>query len=142
MRINKISEKYQTKTKARTISYLSLCALLSASFLFFNVNASELNTSEEDKLVTVELSQADIESLKLGQQINAALQAIKHPKDPTSIHKITVLGWDQRYYLMIRGWLVLQLQADQSIYTGTQEQAHIASRIEFIKKAIRTIDLE
>ncbi|MDG1733491.1 MAG: hypothetical protein P8M49_00925 [Thalassotalea sp.] len=140
MNVKYISEKYKTKTSVK--NHFSIFVLLSASLIYFNANSNELNVQEQDKFVTVKLSQEDIESLKLGQQINEALQAIKHPKDPASIHKITALGWDQRYYLMIRGWLVLQLQADKSIYTGTQEQAHIASRIEFIKKAIRTIDLE
>ena len=140
MNVKYISEKYKTKTSVK--NHFSLLVLLSASLISFNANSNELNAQEQDKFETVELSQEDIESLKLGQQIKAALQAIKHPKDPSSIHKITVLGWDQRYYLMIRGWLVLQLQADQSIYTGSQEQAHLADRIEFVKKAIRTIDLE
>ncbi|TRX54451.1 hypothetical protein [Thalassomonas sp. M1454] len=138
MNINNKSKTYKKTISTRFI----LLSHLTIALLCFKANSSEINTQQQEQFVTVELSQEDIESLKLGKQINEALLAIKHPNDPTSIHKITKLGWDQRYYLMIRGWLVLQLQADQSIYTGMQDQTHLADRIEFIKKAIRTIDLE
>ncbi|WP_068545737.1 hypothetical protein [Thalassotalea crassostreae] len=135
------THRLQAATK---ISLLFLCVLCNA--IIGNAYANEVNgvdsASSEDKLVNVQLTQQDVDALKLGQKLQQAMQAINLPNDPASIHKITALGWDQRYYVMIRGWLVLQLQADQSAYTGSQSQQLLGDRIEFLKLAIRTIDLE
>ena len=132
---------------ASKLSLLLTCLMFNATTSIAYANeTAEINSietgSSEDKLVNVQLSQQDVEALKLGQKLQQAMQAINLPNDPASIHKITALGWDQRYYVMMRGWLVLQLQADQSAYTGSQSQQLLGDRIEFLKLAIRTIDLE
>ncbi|WNC67665.1 hypothetical protein RI845_14205 [Thalassotalea nanhaiensis] len=116
---------------------ISMCFVLSIP-----VNADQKATNEEIKTAAMTLSEQDLEALKLGKQILAIQEALNNPGDPNSIHKVTAIGWDQRYYLMVRGWLVLRLQADQSAYTGSQAQSHLGERIEFLKLAIRTIDLE
>ena len=116
---------------------ISMCFVLSTP-----VNADQKATSEDIKTAAMTLSEQDLEALKLGKQILAIQEALNNPGDPNSIHSITALGWDQRYYLMVRGWLVQRLQADQSAYTGSESQTHLGERIEFIKLAIRTIDLE
>ena len=57
---------------------------------------------------------------------------------------ITELGHDQRYYIKLRGWLLMQLQADQNIAEANKQDVSesILKRIDFIKSAIRRIDLE
>jgi len=49
-----------------------------------------------------------------------------------------------RYYVMVRGWLSLQLQGDLSIAAAKQGEVSpkIEARIEFLERAIRAIDLE
>lgn len=105
-------------------------------------NADQKAINEANKTATINLSEQDVEALKLGKQILAIQDALNNPTDPNSIHKVTALGWDQRYYVMVRGWLVQRLQADQSAYTGSQAQTNLGERIEFLKLAIRAIDLE
>lgn len=123
--------------------YTLLVGITSLSLIFSsNVNADQKAVDEANKTATITLSEQDVEALKLGKQILAIQEALNNPTDANSIHQVTALGWDQRYYVMVRGWLVLRLQADQSAYTGSQAQSHLGERIEFLKLAIRTIDLE
>ncbi|WOH39214.1 hypothetical protein RI844_08315 [Thalassotalea fonticola] len=129
--------------KAPKISRNLLSGITALSFILSTaVNADQKAIDEDSKTATINLSEQDLEALKLGKQILAIQQALNNPTDPNSIHKVTALGWDQRYYVMVRGWLVQRLQADQSAYTGSQAQTHLGERIEFLKLAIRTIDLE
>ena len=86
----------------------------------------------------------DETALELGHKVLAVREAIQNPRGPNAMQAITDLGGDQRYYVMVRGWLSYQLEGDMSILgaaTGhTREK--VTERIDFLKKAIRVIDLE
>jgi hypothetical protein len=101
------------------------------------------------RLMAVEQMSASGESddqaaLELGQRVEAVRAAIQHPEAPGSLAAVVELGHDQRYYAMVRGWLAWQLQGDISILeaSGDQPREHINARVNFIKEAIRAIDLE
>ncbi|MCP3867085.1 MAG: hypothetical protein GY703_03135 [Gammaproteobacteria bacterium] len=82
--------------------------------------------------------------LELGRKVLAVREAIDNPTAPGSMDAITDLGRDQRYYVMVRGWLAYQLVGDQSILETAEGQTRkrILNRIHFLKKGIRAIDLE
>ncbi|MDX2456914.1 MAG: hypothetical protein QNL87_05350 [Gammaproteobacteria bacterium] len=83
-------------------------------------------------------------ALELGRRVQAVRAAIQQPEAPDALEAITDLGRDQRYYVMVRGWLAWQRQGDMSIVAASREQApeHIRTRIRFLDRAIRAIDLE
>jgi hypothetical protein len=83
-------------------------------------------------------------AMELGYKIAAVNEALQNPGAPGALQAITNLGHDQRYYVMVRGWLMYQLQGDMSIMQATQaqQQPTIRARIDFIQQAIRAIDLE
>ena len=91
---------------------------------------------------TSELTGAD--AMELGYKIAAVNEALQNPGAPGALQSITNLGHDQRYYVMVRGWLMYQLQGDMSILQATQaqQQPAIRARVEFIQQAIRALDLE
>jgi len=108
-------------------------SLLGACFLFFGVS------------VFAEPAPASIdEATRLGQRVLAVQAALDDPGSPDAMQAITDLGLDSRYYVMVRGWLSLQLDGDRSIAAASDESAApaITQRIEFLKQAIRAIDLE
>ena len=84
------------------------------------------------------------EAVLLGQRVHAIREAIQHPDTPGALQAITELGHDQRYYVMVRGWLAWQLQGDMSIADASKGQtpAAVEARIRFLQRAIRAIDLE
>ena len=86
----------------------------------------------------------DTEAIELGYSVSAINEALKNPGAPGALQAITDLGHDQRYYVMVRGWLMYQLQGDMSILQASQGQAQesIRERVDFIRQAIRAIDLE
>jgi len=86
----------------------------------------------------------DQAALELGYRVQAVREAIQHPEAPHALEAITDLGRDQRYYVMVRGWLTYQRQGDMSIVAARRGQApeHIHARIRFLDQAIRAIDLE
>ena len=90
------------------------------------------------------LNKEDQAALKLGQQVLALNYALQNPQQEKSLQAVTELGNDQHYYIMVRGWLAYQLQADISIANAAQKQTseQIKTRIDFLKKAIRAVDLE
>ena len=89
-------------------------------------------------------AKADQVATEVGYKVQAIMHAIENPKEPGAMHAVTSLGHDQRYYVMVRGWLAYQLQGDMSILEVNKEQtsAPIRARIEFLQKAIRALDLE
>jgi hypothetical protein len=99
---------------------------------FFAAECSKL-LSAEDKTV-----------LLLGRQISAIRYALEHPTLSENLKIITDLGTDQRYYMLVRGWLGYQLQGDMSILHASQGKApeKIKQRVELLQQAIRRIDLE
>ena len=86
----------------------------------------------------------DADAMELGYKVSAINAALQNPVTPGAMQTITELGHDQRYYVMVRGWLMYQLQGDMSILQASQgqEQENIRARIDFIQRAIRAIDLE
>ena len=86
----------------------------------------------------------DQAALELGRRVQAVREAIQHPEAPHALEAITDLGRDQRYYVMVRGWLVYQRQGDMSIAAASRGQAPeaVRARIRFLDRAIRAIDLE
>lgn len=86
----------------------------------------------------------DQAALQLGRRVEAVREAIQHPQAPDALAAIIDLGRDQRYYVMVRGWLAWQLQGDQSIASASYDQPpdNISARIKLLNKAIRAIDLE
>lgn len=89
--------------------------------------------------------ESDVQAaLELGQRVAAVREAIQHPEAPDALAAIIELGLDQRYYVMVRGWLAWQLQGDLSIASASHDQPpdNISARIKLINEAIRAIDLE
>ena len=86
----------------------------------------------------------DREALELGYRVQAVREAIQNPEAPDALQALTDLGHDQRYYVMVRGWLAYQRQGDKSIVDANRGLApeHIRTRIRFLDQAIRAIDLE
>jgi len=86
----------------------------------------------------------DREALQLGYRVQAVREAIQNPEAPHALQAVTDLGHDQRYYVMVRGWLAYQRQGDMSIVAANrgQEPEYIRARINFLDRAIRAIDLE
>jgi len=89
-----------------------------------------------------EMEERDV--MELGYRVEAVREAIQNPEAPRALQAITDLGHDQRYYVMVRGWLAYQRQGDMSIVAASSGQApeHIRARIRFLDRAIRAIDLE
>ena len=81
---------------------------------------------------------------ELGRKVLDLQEAIRRPAAPSAMAAVTALGFDSRYYVMVRGWLSQQLEGDISILEANKERTprEVKERIEFLKKAIRTIDLE
>ena len=99
------------------------------------------------KVIKPQMSESDKQdriALDLGRKVLAVKTAIQNPDAADAMQAITNLGLDQRYYVMLRGWLLMQLQADQSIAEANKPDVPeaVQERIDFIKSAIRRIDLE
>ena len=105
------------------------------AFLFIALFFSTVSTASE---------LTDAEAIELGYRISAINVALQNPTEPGAMRAITDLGHDQRYYVMVRGWLMYQLQGDMSILQASQgpAQATVRARVDFIQRAIRAIDLE
>ncbi|MFO1491367.1 MAG: hypothetical protein U1F77_07460 [Kiritimatiellia bacterium] len=86
----------------------------------------------------------DPDALELGRKVLAVQRAIQDPTSPGAMEAVTALGHDQRYYVMVRGWLSQQLAADRSLRDANKERTPkpVLDRIDFLQKAIRAIDLE
>ena len=93
---------------------------------------------------TPEKSKTDMAAMDLGYKVQAIMHAIENPKEPGAMNAVTSLGHDQRHYVMVRGWLAYQLQGDLSIRAANKDQTPdpVNTRIEFLQKAIRALDLE
>ena len=72
------------------------------------------------------------------------MHALENPKAPNAMHAVSALGHDQRYYVLVRGWLSFQLQGDTDILKANGERTSqlVRDRIDFVEKAIRVLDLE
>jgi len=82
---------------------------------------------------------------KIGEMVKKLQVAIKSPQSKASLLVIYEYGTDSRYYSMIRGWLVQELSAVESQLNASQSEAlskAFTLRADFLKQAIRLIDLE
>ena len=88
--------------------------------------------------------ESDDEALRLGRQVLAVRAALDEPAVPGAMQAVMDLGLDSRYYVMVRGWLSMQLAGDRSIADASKSKVSpkIERRIEFLEQAIRAIDLE
>lgn len=87
----------------------------------------------------------------IGVMVKSLDHAIKHPSN-SSLATITEYGTDSRYYVMIRGWLVQELQGVKSQLAAyrldtldtsdDQHRARLQHKVDFLTQAIRRIDLE
>lgn len=84
----------------------------------------------------------DVEAMELGYRVAALKAALQDPAAPGAMQAITALGHDQRYYVMVRGWLMYQLQGDRSLLESNPDQPELRVRVDFMERAIRAIDLE
>ncbi|MGL4206224.1 MAG: hypothetical protein ACRCRW_08945 [Aeromonadaceae bacterium] len=83
------------------------------------------------------------EALVLGQQVLRLRQALAQPEAADSMHSVLELGQQQAAYVMVRGWLSYQLQADRSLLAGNKEPSEeVLRRVTFLQQAIRRLDLE
>jgi len=88
--------------------------------------------------------EADQTTMELGRKVLAVREALQNPGGPGAMQAVTDLGRDQRYYVMVRGWLAYQLAGDRSILEAARGPARAAARerVHFLEQAIRAIDLE
>ena len=86
----------------------------------------------------------DEQALALGRQVLAVQEVLREPSGPDAMEIVVALGTDSRYYTLVRGWLALQLQGDQSILRASEagERPELEARVDFLHRAIRAIDLE
>lgn len=85
------------------------------------------------------------EEYQIGKMVIAIQKAMEHPEARDSLETIVHYGQDLRYYNMIRGWLGFELSGVVSQYEATGDESIREKRvlkIEFLKKAIREIDME
>ena len=79
----------------------------------------------------------------MGKQILAIKAILEDPNTPYAIEAVVEFGTDTRYYVLVRGWLSEKLRADLSLLARRDDPLpKISSRVDFLKKAIRAIDLE
>lgn len=116
------------------------CSVLAVCWVVLLLPASATAAGE----LPPEQSQTDAHVLWLGRNVLAVADAISNPESPGAMEAVLALGHDSRYYVMVRGWLTMQLDADMSILEAGQGDAShlVTSRIAFLRKAIRAIDLE
>ena len=85
------------------------------------------------------------EEYKIGVMVKAVAKALKSPEKAGSLKVISEYGTDTRYYTMIRGWLVQELKGAESLLSVNKDKPrgkHFQQKVDFLKKAIRRIDLE
>lgn len=84
-----------------------------------------------------------LDPYQLGVEVEAVRRALADPSQPGALDAVRQLGLDSRYYPMVRGWLMLELQAALSMAeSGSPPPPALEARIAFLRQAIRGIDLE
>ncbi|MEP4077027.1 hypothetical protein [Haloferula sp.] len=85
------------------------------------------------------------EERRIGAMVIAIDAAIKEPTEKKSLETIVGYGTDSRHYVMIRGWMKELLNGSESQLSATKDaalkQKH-QTKVDFLKKVIRRIDLE
>ncbi|MGB5299662.1 MAG: hypothetical protein WBN08_14900 [Thiogranum sp.] len=121
-----------------------LCLTVVAVVFAFALLLPAIGVTGGSRLEPVDFARADEHALWLGHRVLAIAAAIRNPDAPGSMEAVLELGLDSRYYVMVRGWLAMQLRGDMSILQARNGDVspQIAVRIAFLEKAIRAIDLE
>ncbi len=94
------------------------------------------------------LSEQDRHALEVGRKVIRIRSALQHPEKRESIDAVKALGRDTRYYVMVRGWLLQEINSTESqkglsSYTTSEEYKNkIDNRITALRKTMRAIDLE
>ncbi len=125
-------------------NHVLLCPTVVAAVFAFALLLPASGVAGDSRLQAVDLSRADDHALWLGRKVLAIAAAIRNPDAPGAMEAVLELGLDSRYYVMVRGWLAMQLRGDASILQARNGDVspQIATRIAFLQKAIRAIDLE
>lgn len=93
----------------------------------------------------VQAAKEQSEEYAIGVMVKSLDAAIAQPSK-ASLNTISHYGTDSRYYVMIRGWLVQELQGAESQLSAYRQDDEIKTRqqdkVDFLKQAIRRIDLE
>jgi len=116
----------------KPIIIISLLSVLVLGVLEFNRSGSEKINEQ-------------IKQQQIGVMIQQLQVAIKSPQDKKSLSVISKYGTDSRYYVMIRGWLVQEMigvKSQLDVQQDQQKSAEIQIQYNFLKQAIRSIDLE
>jgi len=131
------------------LKHMAFKFLLAIGFIFAGTsvglgNSPSTENAKSKPVIVAPLSNEDQSALELGRKVLAISQAIQNPKMPNAMKTITDLGLETSHYAMVRGWLSYQLQGDMSIFEASGELTPkpVMERIEFLKRAIRAIDLE
>jgi hypothetical protein len=85
------------------------------------------------------------EEQKIGRMVLEIQEALKHPEKEGSLESIAQYGTLTPHYVMIRGWLGLELRGVESQLQAARDselKAKHKVRADFLRKAIRRIDLE
>ncbi|BES69141.1 hypothetical protein RE428_01590 [Marinobacter nanhaiticus D15-8W] len=85
------------------------------------------------------------EERRIGEMVQSIEAAIAAPGDPESLATVARYGTDTRYYVMIRGWLVQELRGVESQLEASRDsqlKAEFQQKADFLRSAIRRIDLE
>ena len=120
------------------------CTTFVSVVLAFALLLPAIGFANGSRLEPGDPSRADEHALWLGQRVLAIAEAVRKPDEPDALEAVLELGLDSRYYVMVRGWLAMQLRGDKSIAQALNGEVspQIAARVAFLEKAIRAIDLE
>jgi hypothetical protein len=120
------------------------CPTVVSVVFAFTLLLPAIGVTGDSRFEPVDSSLADEHALWLGHRVLAIAAAIRNPDAPGAMEAVLELGLDSRYYVMVRGWLAMQLRSDMSILQARNGDVspQIAARVVFLQKAIRAIDLE
>ena len=117
------------------------CGFLLATWLIATASSSG-SLAAENCPQDVQRSAREQEALQLGQEVLRLRQALDKPEAPESLQAVLALGHQQPAYVMVRGWLSYQLQAELSLLASDQGNQRLQQRVAFLQLAIRRLDLE
>ncbi|MCG8583640.1 MAG: hypothetical protein MI757_02915 [Pirellulales bacterium] len=103
----------------------------------------EVPVEAEDTSIAA-ISAEDQEALRVGRQVLAIRKAIKNYESPKSLEAIADAGTITANYVWVRGWLNEELRGVNSVIMVNKGEARkkLQAKAEFLKRAIRRIDLE
>ncbi|MBT5927435.1 MAG: hypothetical protein HOH33_12520 [Verrucomicrobia bacterium] len=85
------------------------------------------------------------QALDLGTMVQELSAAFEPPFDTASLQTIISYGTITSHYVMIRGWLIQRMEGVESQYTATTDptqKIELETEIDFLRRALRGIDLE